>query len=325
MKSISIVIPVFNEQAGIEEFHYNIIAPEIEKLQDKSNFSIVYVNDGSRDDSLKLLQSIASKDDRVSVVSLSRNFGKEIATTAGIHAASGSDAVVCLDADGQHPPALLGDFIAKWEAGAKVVVGVRESNQNEGFVKKQGSKLFYRLFNSFSGSRYKMVPRSTDFRLIDKLVVAEFLHFTERNRITRGLIDWLGFKTDYIYFDSPERLAGKATYKTSDLAALAINSFISLSTKPLLISGYIGAFIFIVSVIAGLFIIIEQYLMGDPLGLDVTGAAQLGIFLSCLVGIVLISQSIMSIYLSHIHTQTQGRPLFVIDKSESVNLRSDDK
>lgn len=321
---ISLVIPVYNEEEGVEQFHNSLLMPEIVKLQGEYDFAVIYINDGSRDNSLSITQEIAAKNTQVKVVSLSRNFGKEIATTAGIHAAEGSDAVICLDADGQHPPALIGEFIKKWEAGAKVVTGVRKSNQNEGFVKKFGSKVFYKLFNSFSGSRYKMIPGSTDFRLIDKLVRAEFLHFTERNRITRGLIDWLGFKTDYVYFDSPERLAGEASYKTSALAALAINSFISLSTKPLLISGYLGVFILTLSVIAGLFIIIEQYVLGDPLGLNITGSAQLGIFLSCLVGIVLISQSIISIYLSHIHSQTQGHPLFVIDKSESVNLTEND-
>ncbi len=321
MKSISLVIPVYNEEEGIDTFHSSILMPEVVKLRKNFIVTIIYINDGSKDDSLSLLQRIAYKDSRVRVISLSRNFGKEIATTAGIYAASDSDAVICLDADGQHPPELLKEFIDKWQSGAKVVTGVRKSNQKEGFVKKIGSKIFYKLFNSLSESRYNMVPGSTDFRLIDKIVQEEFIRFTERNRITRGLIDWLGFKTDYVMFDAPERLAGKASYKASDLTKLAINSFISLSTKPLLISGYLGAFIFTLSTIAGLFIIVEQYLLGDPMNLAITGSAQLGIFLSCLVGLVLISQAIISIYLSHIHAQTQGRPLFIVDTSESVNIR----
>jgi glycosyltransferase involved in cell wall biosynthesis len=157
------------------------------------------------------LTSIAQRNPKVKIVNLSRNFGKEIATTAGIHHALG-DATIIMDGDGQHPPAILPEFIKKWKAGAQVVIGVRDSNQKEGLIKKWGSKIFYRLFNSTSGT--EIVPRSTDYRLIDKTVRFEFLRFTERHRISRGLIDWLGFRREYINFHAPERLAGQASYRT---------------------------------------------------------------------------------------------------------------
>ena len=316
--TVTLVIPAYNEQEGILDFHKRILMPAIKKLKEVKS-EIIYVNDGSSDNTLALLQSIAVKDKQVKVVNLSRNFGKEIATTAGIFQAT-TDAIICLDADGQHPPQILGEFIDKWINGAKVVVGIRNSNTDEGIIKKYGSIAFYWLFNKYAGSKQKIIPRSTDYRLIDKQVQQEFMKFSERNRITRGLIDWLGFRRDYVYFDSPARLAGEASYKTNDLARLAANTFISLSVKPLLVSGYIGFTIFVLSLLAGLFVIIEQYILSDPLLLNITGSAQLGIFISCLVGILLISQSMISIYLSHIHAQTQNRPLFVIDKSESLNL-----
>lgn len=318
-KIISLVIPAYNEQPGMLKFHKKILIPAIESIKNYE-VELIYVDDGSADSTRSILQDIAKSDPRVRVVCLSRNFGKEIALTAGVSIAKG-DAVICLDADGQHPPSILNEFIDKWEKGAKAVVGVRKENTNEGVIKKYGSKLFYKLFNKLSGSKQKLMPRSTDYRLIDKCVQKEFMKFSERNRITRGLIDWLGFKRDYVYFDAPERLAGKANYKTKELAKLALNSFVSLSVRPLLFFGYVGLAIFLLSLILGLFIIIEQYILGDPMGLKITGSASLGIFISCLVGIVLMSQSMISIYLSHIHAQTQGRPLFVIDEEESRNIK----
>ena len=315
-KLISIVIPAYNESAGINTFHTDILMPAVKKhLAD--NYEVIYVNDGSSDDTLEKLSTIATKDKRVRVVNLSRNFGKEIATTAGIHQSTG-DAVIIMDADGQHPPELMNKFIDRWQKGAQVVVGIRNSNQKEGLVKRLGSKFFYKLMNSISDS--KIIPRSTDYRLIDSEVRDEFMKFSERNRITRGLIDWLGFRRENIEFDSPARLAGEASYTVSKLTKLAINSFTTLSLKPLFIFSYIGIFITAASLIFGIFIFIEQFILRDPLGLNLTGAALLGILISFLIGLVLIAQGIMSIYLSHIHTQTQERPLFVIDKAQSVNL-----
>lgn len=312
---LSVVVPVYNEEEVLNEFH-NLLLTHVQKASSDS-YEIIYVNDGSKDNTLNLLTKIAKKNKNVKVVNLSRNFGKEIATTAGINVAAGK-ATIIMDGDGQHPPKLIGDFLKKWDAGAQVVIGVRNSNINEGLVKKWGSRIFYKIFNTTSGA--EIVPRSTDFRLIDEVVRVEFLKFTERQRITRGLIDWLGFKRDYILFDAPARLAGQASYKTSQLIRLAINSFISLSLKPLFLFGWIGVFITIASLLAGTFILIEQFLLGDPLLLNFTGTAALGIFTSFLIGLVLTSQGMIAVYLSHVHGQTQERPLFVIDKTHSSNL-----
>ncbi len=314
---LSVVIPAYNEAEGIDFFHNKLLIPALEKIHEQ--YEVIYVNDGSTDKTLKLLGHIAKKNTHVKVVNLSKNFGKEIATSAGLSIASGN-ATIIMDADGQHPPEMIGQFIEKWRAGAQVVVGVRTSNQKEGFIKKYGSKIFYRLFNSMSGA--EIVPRSTDYRLIDEAVLSEFNRFTERHRITRGLIDWLGFTRSYIEFDSPARLAGEASYKTTQLVSLALNSFVSLSLKPLFFFGWVGAVITVGSLLIGIFIIIEQVILGDPMRLSFTGPAMLGILMSFLIGLVLISQAIMATYLSHVHTQTQDRPLFVIDKSHSIGLDS---
>ncbi|MET1033307.1 MAG: glycosyltransferase family 2 protein [Candidatus Saccharimonadales bacterium] len=312
---LSVVVPMYNESEGAILFHSSLL-PAVKKATSNS-FEIIYVNDGSRDETLDILTKLAKNETTIRVINLSRNFGKEIATTAGISVARGQ-ATIIMDGDGQHPPTLISEFIKKWQFGAQVVVGVRSSNQKEGIVKKWGSKVFYKIFNSASGS--EIIPHSTDFRLIDKVVQTEFLRFSERQRITRGLIDWLGFKRDYITFDAPARLAGEASYKTSQLVKLAMNSFISLSLKPLYFFGWIGVVITCLSLLVGTFIVVEQVILGDPLALSFTGTALLGIFTSFLIGLVLTSQGIIAIYLSHVHGQTQERPLFVIDKNNSTNL-----
>ncbi len=311
---ISFVIPAYNESAGIARFHSELLMPHLKHLPE---YEVIYVNDGSHDDTLEKLTAIAADDGRIRVINLSRNFGKELAVTAGLHHASG-DAIITLDADGQHPPELIAKFIEKWERGAQVVIGIRKSNRKEGGVKKLGSKLFYRLLNSINTVRIE--PGSTDYRLITKDVQREFVKLTEHSRITRGLIDWLGFRRDYIYFDSPARLAGTASYDSTKLLGLAVNSFISLSLKPLFILAWMGLLITLLSLVVGVFIFVEQLLLGDPLGLNFTGAALLGIFISFLVGLVLTSQGVLAVYLSHIHTHTQGRPLFVVDHSTSVGI-----
>ncbi|QRZ61627.1 hypothetical protein [Rothia sp. ZJ932] len=164
------------------------------------------------------------------------------------------------------------------------------------------------------------MPYSTDFRLIDRVVADEFLRFSERKRIARGLIDWLGFTRDYVEFEAPDRLAGEATYDMQKLVGLALNSFITMSIKPLFAFGYIGLFITLAAFIAGYAVIVQQFLLGDPLRWNITGSAMLGILVSFLVGVMLISQGIVAVYMSHIYMQAQGRPLFVIDRSTSRNL-----
>ncbi len=314
---LSVVIPAYNEASGIKQFHDTLLLPALKDINGYT-FEIIYINDGSEDNTLNELKKLARKNSSIQIINLSRNFGKEIATTAGLSVAAGQ-ATIILDSDGQHPPKLIRDFIDAWRKGAQVVVGVRSSNQKEGVVKKYGSKVFYRLFNSISGA--KITPRSTDFRLIDKHVRDAFNEFTERNRITRGLIDWLGFKREYIEFDAPARLAGNPTYSTSQLVKLAFHSFISLSLKPLYFFGWLGVLITGLSLGGGLFLLTEQVILGDPLNLGITGAVLVGIFVAFLTGLILTSQGVLAVYLSHVFAQTQGRPLFVIDYSTSVLKR----
>jgi len=310
---LSIVVPCYNEQSNVEHF-YRILKNSLKSLD--LDHRIIYVNDGSKDRTLEFLHAIAKHDKKVTVISLSRNFGKEIATSVGI-VHSNSDAILMVDGDGQHPVELIPNFIEKWRTGSQVVVGVRESNQKEGLIKKYGSKVFYILFKLITGK--SLVAGSTDFRLIDKVVGQEFARLTERNRITRGLIDWLGFKTDTIPFQANARMAGEASYSFRKLFELALNSFVSLSAKPLYFAFYIGMLVLPLSVLAGIIVVLEM-LVGDPLGWNARASAYLIIFAIALIGLILISQGITALYLSHIYTEAQNRPLYIIDEKQSRNF-----
>ena len=303
---ISLVLPLYNE-AGNLVWHHGVIS----KFFNTNNLAreIIYVDDGSSDDSLRIIREISRSDPKVKYLSLSRNFGKEAATTAGIKSATG-DVVIVMDADGQHPIEKVTDFLEEWGKGADVVIGLRIANQKEGFVKRYGSKLHNFLLNSLTDT--KTIHGATDFRLIDRKVVDEFNKLTERNRITRGLIDWLGFKRSYIEFMAPARHSGEATYTFGKLARLALHSFTSQSTKPLQATGFLGFIVTLVSFLAGVVLVTNKYLLNDPLRLSITGTGLLAIFLSFLVGLVLICQWLLAIYVENIHNETQNRPLFIV-------------
>lgn len=314
---LSFVIPVFNEAKGITRFYHDLLLPELEKLN--TIYEIIFVNDGSRDQTLPILQDLAQKSKKLKVLSFSRNFGKEIALTAGLRQATG-DAVITMDADGQQPPQLIHEFVAKWQNGngAQIVTGVRGKFEKHGLIAKIGSKFFYKILNLL-GTK-DTVPGSTDYRLLDRAVVTEFNRLTEHSRITRGLIDWMGFQQAHIHYTYGNRLAGKPSYNFRKLFQLAVDSFVSMSTTPLVIFGWLGAIITFASGILGLFVLIEQFLLGDPIGLHWTGPTHLAIFITFLVGLLLISQAITALYISHIHAETQGRPLYIIDQKNSRNL-----
>ena len=300
---------MYNEAAGIAQFHHQLIAV----LKDAPLiYEIIYVDDGSLDGTTAAITEFCESDAHVHLLRLTRNFGKEIATTAGIHAARG-DAILTLDADGQHPVQTIPQFVAKWQHGAKVVLGMRTGRQAS-FMKRAGSKLFYKVFRRLTG--IAMDPDASDFRLIDKSVQTEFNRMSEHNRITRGLIDWLGYDREYVPYEENPRLAGRSPYSFRKLFKLAVDSVISLSISPLYITAYIGAVVLPVATLLGLGMV-ANYLLSDPLDLHATGGAYIMVLILFLIGILLVSQGIIGLYLSHIHTETQNRPLYVVDKEHT--------
>lgn len=315
-KLISIVVPAHNEIAGLSNFLEDQLLSVLEKIEDY-DFEIIFVDDGSTDGTLDLLYEYAGRSKSFRVISLSKNFGKEIALSAGLAYAKG-DAAITIDADGQQPPKLIPKFIKEWEAGHDVVIGVRDHYTKHGFIAKTGSRLFYWLLRKMGN--HDTVAGSTDFRLISRPVIDEFNKLSEHRRITRGLVDWLGFDKKYVKYTYGVRLAGKPSYNLSKLFHLAIDSFVSMSTTPLVIFGYIGIIITLLSGALGLFCLINQYLLGDPLHLYWPGTLQMAILITFLVGLVLISQAITALYISSIHAESLGRPLYIINQKKSRNL-----
>lgn len=313
--TISVVVPLYNEAAGLELFH----AALLKQLSSLTNltYELIYCDDGSTDGTRRLLEDLMNKNNKIKLISLTRNFGKENALTAGIIAAKG-DAILMIDGDGQHPVELITKFIEAWQKGARVVVGVRQSDDKITFFKRLGSAFFYKILSLLTDN--KTVQGATDFRLIDRSVQQAFMNLQETNRITRGLIDWLGFEPNYIHFKAKTRLAGRASYSSRKLINLATNSFVSLSPKPLYLFGYLGILITLGAFLLGISVFIEQLILNDPLHWKFTGTAMLGILILFLVGIVLMSQGILSLYISHIHSQSKARPLYVVDYDKSVGI-----
>lgn len=308
---ISVVVPVYDEEGGILDFLDGQLLSVLSKL--KYDAEVIIIDDGSKDKTLAKIKSskILNSGTLVNVIALTKNFGKEVALTVGLEAANGG-AVIMIDADGQHPAEEIPKLIEKWEDGALIVTAVNSGNTTKHRVR---SKIYYKIMRAMGNKN--VMPGAMDFRLLDRTVVDEFNQLTERNRLTRGLIDWLGFDQEYVKVKTRGRKNGKPTYSTKKLAGLALDSMVSSSRTPLVIFGYLGAFITIFSVIFGLFILIEQYIMGDPMNLDWSGAVAMSVFVSFLVGLVLVSQSITALYISQIHAEAKGRPLYVVNKKKS--------
>jgi len=308
---ISFVIPLYNEEANILKLHANLMAV-IEA--NSINYEVIYCDDGSTDRSAEHVKTLYEADKNVKLICFSRNFGKESALSAGIAKAKGA-AIIMLDSDGQHPVEKIPDFIAEWHKGAQVVIGVGAGGREASWLETIGSNMFQRTFN------HQLVPGSTDFRLIDKSVQSAFLQLKETDRITRGLIDWLGFKRAIVNFRFKPREYGEVTYSSRKRLNLYANSFVSLTPVPLYIFGYVGIIITTLSTFLGLAVIIEQLLLNDPLNWNFTGTAMLGIITIFLVGLVLMSVGILSLYISRMQNQSRQRPLYVVDESRSIGLK----
>lgn len=304
-KKISVIIPVFNEAGNIINLHSRLerVAFSLPCYE----WEYIYVNDGSVDNSLEALKSLSGSDNRVKILDLSRNFGKEIALTAGTHEAEFSDAVICIDADLQHPPELIPILIDRWTEGAEVVVTIRTEIEMQPILRRAGSIFYYWLMKKISG--INLVANTTDFRLYDKKVVKAFKRATERERMFRAIMDWMGFRRSYVEFKAGARVVGQAGYSYVKLWRLAVNSLTSFSLWPLKLAGYLGFIIALISGILFCWMLINYLVLNYWIYTPIAMAVVINIFL---IGIVLIAIGLVALYVGVIHTEVINRPLYII-------------
>lgn len=316
---ISIVVPVYNEAPNIPLLHDEIVK-HVSGLP--YQFEFVFVDDGSRDNSAAAVRKLTKRRrrTRLRLIELSRNFGKEAAVSAGLHAAKG-DAAIILDADLQHPPKLIYKFIQKWKKGAEVVVGIKRYGNGDNWLKRTSSDWFYNILRPLSDT--EITPHAADYRLLDRRVINAFSGLSEHNRLTRGLIDWLGFKRDYVQFDVAPRAYGERSYTFRKLFALAMHSFTAYSLVPLKLASYLGYFMLLLTVPAGLFLSVDKYLLGDPLGLHITSMGMLAVLIIFLIGVVLACMGMIALYIAHIHAEVVNRPLYVVRQDISTATDAD--
>ena len=303
LKKISLVIPVYNEEEVLKQLLGRVV-PVLEK--NAFDYELIFVNDGSRDRSLLMIKDFARKNKKIKVVSFSRNFGHQIALSAGLNFTTG-EVVMVIDADLQDPPELLPKMIEKWQAGYKVVYGVRKKRK-EGIMKKICYGLFYRLLKN--SAKVDIPLDAGDFCLMDRKVVVLINSFPERTRFLRGLRSWIGFSQIGIEYDRDKRYAGKTKYSFIKLIKLAIDGFVSFSDLPLKLAMILGFFISFLSIVYAIIQIFVRFVAGGI----IPGWATITVAVLFLGGVQLIMIGVVLSYLSKIFNEVKGRPLFIIDE-----------
>ncbi len=314
---ISVIVPVFNEEASVALFHKEL-CPHLEDTNHA--FEIVLVNDGSRDATMQRLIEIKQNDDRVRIINLSRNFGKEAAMTAGLDFAKG-DAVIIMDVDLEEPPELISDMIELWSQGYDVVVGRRVSRLEDTRLKRLTSGGFYRWFNKISD--LKIPDDVGDFRLLDRAVVTSLQQMPERVRFMKGIFAWVGYRTATLDFERRSRRHGTTKFTFWRLWNFAIDGITSFSTLPLRIWSYAGGVIAIVAFLYAAFIITRTVLFG----IDLPGYASLITVVLFLGGVQLIGLGVIGEYLGRVYIETKRRPIYFATEfhGRDLEVRNDFK
>jgi glycosyltransferase involved in cell wall biosynthesis len=301
---ISMVAPAFNEARNLPAF-LEALVPVLESLGEP--WEIVFVDDGSRDDTLGALLSARALDPRIKVVGLARNFGKDIALSAGLAHARGH-AVIPIDCDLQHPPELVPQMVAKWRAGADMVLGVRSKRTEEGFLRRASAGAYYRMMKRMTPVE---IPRNAgDFRLLDRKIVDVINQMPERCRFMKGIFAWPGFKTETVEFQANVRAGGTSTWSLFKLWRFALDGLFSFSTVPLKVWTYIGGLSAIGAFVYLMITLIQKLFFG----IDAPGYASLLIVVLFFNGLLLLSNGIQGEYIARIFEEVKGRPLYVVGK-----------
>lgn len=314
----SIVIPVFNEEESLLHLHERL--KSILDCLDGSS-EVIFIDDGSRDDSLKILRSLHQKDSRFLAISFSRNFGHQMALTAGLDYARGQ-AIITMDADLQDPPELILELVEKWQEGYEIVYAVRRNRDVDQTFKRFSALAFYHVLRSLATIEAPI--NSADFRLIDRKVLRSFRRLREKNRYIRGLFSWLGYKQTEVYYDRKLRYAGETKYPLMKMLNLAFDAIVSFSNLPLKMCMTVGFLVASLAFIYGIWNIVAKIF---GWGTYVSGWASLAVLMSFLGGIHIFLIGVLGEYISRIYDEVRGRPLYVVSefidenkKEETVNV-----
>lgn len=306
MKKISIVVPCYNEEKNINNFYEEMIKT-LEKVKENYSYEIIFVNDGSNDQTEIEVKKVRKTDKNVILISFSRNFGKEAAIYAGLNNATG-DLVALIDADLQHPPITILGMIKGINEGYDVVATKRKNRKGEPVIKSAFSKLFYKMMRMF----IPIEKNVQDFRLMKKEVVDAILSLKEYNRFSKGIFTWVGFNIKYIEIENIERKAGKTKWSFRKLFSYAIEGITSFTTAPLKASTLMGFCISIIAIISTIVIILQTLIYGK----DVPGYASIITAILFMGGVQLISIGILSEYISKMYLEIKKRPKYIIKKED---------
>lgn len=304
MKLVSYILPVYNEAENLPKL-WEVLNSELKAVAKRYKLEFIFINDGSRDDSLDILLSIQQSDPRVKVIDFSRNFGHQMAITAGLDHAAG-DAAIIMDSDLQDPPRVSIELITKWQEGYEVVYAKRRTRQDS-FMKKLTAKWFYFILDKMADIR---IPRDTgDFRLLDRKVIEHIKLFREKNRYMRGMVTLVGFKQVAVLFDRDSRFAGKTGYSITKMFRLAFDAVTSFSSKPLWFILYLGIAVSFFSFLGILYAIFVK--LAHP-WVVLSGWTFLIIAVLFIGGVQMIMLGILGVYIGRIYSEVQRRPLYII-------------
>ena len=310
-KKISLVIPMYCEEKVAKEC-YKRVKECLDRLENY-NYEIIFINDGSKDKTLEILEQIAENDKQVKIISFSRNFGHQAAVTAGLQEVTG-DAIVIMDADLQDPPELIPDMLKLWEEGNEVIYAKRKTRKGESAFKLLTASMFYKTLNALSDVE---IPKDTgDFRLVDKKVVDTINNMPEHNKFLRGLFSWVGYKQIPFEYERQERFAGTTKYPLKKMLKLASDGIISFSTKPLKLLGSLGIISIIISIIILIYALASYIFKLNNLS---AGWTSLMVAITFFAGVQLLSIWIISEYIGRIYDESKQRPQYIIDKKINID------
>ncbi len=309
MKKISIVVPCYNEEESLPLF-YKEVNKVTETMKAKAEFEFVFVNDGSKDNTLEELRNLAKKDKRVRYISFSRNFGKEAGMLAGLENATG-DYITTMDADLQDPPTLLEEMFDTLESGEYDCCATKSTNRKGySFLRKTFTKWFYDIIGKIS--KTEMVPGARDFRLMTRQMVDAIISMREYNRYSKGLFSFVGFKTKWIDFEIEDRAAGTSKFNFWKLFSYAIEGIVAFSTAPLVFAALVGVIFCFIAFILIIFIIVKTLVWGDPVG----GWPSMACIMFFVGGIQLFCTGIIGEYLAKTYLETKHRPVYIVKETE---------